>query len=150
MEIEKEIKQTIQFSSEFHKLSVNLLFTASWLGVQHAKKLKPYGITSQQFNLLRILRGQHPNPATVNMLIERMIDKSSNASRLVDRLQQKGLADRCTSDSDKRSVNVRITEKGLQILKEIDDQTALLESSLNSLTKEEATELNRLLNKLRD
>lgn len=149
MEIEKEIKQTVQFTSELHKLSVNILYTASWLSVLHVKQLKPYGITSQQYNLLRILRGQHPKPATVNMLIERMIDKSSNASRLVDRLQQKGLADRCTSDSDKRSVNVRITEKGLQILKKIDEQTPAFESSLNTLTKDEAAELNRLLDKLR-
>jgi DNA-binding MarR family transcriptional regulator len=127
MEIEKEIKQNIKFSSEYHKLSVNILYTASWIGVLHTGKLKPFGLTPQQFNLLRILRGQHPKPATINMLIERMIDKSSNASRLVDRLEEKGFVKRCTSDSDKRSVNVQITEKGLETLKKTDDQSIILE-----------------------
>ncbi|MDQ3050514.1 MAG: MarR family transcriptional regulator [Bacteroidota bacterium] len=149
MEIEKEIKQTVKFTSEYHKLSVNILYTASWLEISHTKKLKPYGLTPQQFNLLRILRGQHPNPATVNMLIERMIDKSSNASRLVDRLEQKGFVNRCTSVSDKRSVNVRITDKGLDTLKKLDEQYALLEEPIKSLSKDEARELNRLLDKLR-
>ncbi len=149
MEIEKEIKQTVKFTSEYHKLSVNILFTASWLGISHTRKLKPFGLTPQQFNLLRILRGQHPNPATVNMLIERMIDKSSNASRLVDRLEQKGFVNRCTSDSDKRSVNVRITDKGLDTLKQLDDNDPVLEEPVKTLSVEEARELSRLLDKLR-
>jgi len=149
MEIEKEIKQNIKFSSEYHKLTVNILYTASWLGVEHATKLKPFGLTTQQFNILRILRGQLPNPATINMLIERMIDKSSNASRLVDRLQEKGFVKRCTSESDKRSVNVQITEKGLITLKQIDELALSFDESLKTLSKEEAQELNRLLDKLR-
>ena len=149
MEIGKEIKQTVKFSSEYHKMSVNILYTASWLNVLHATQLKPFGITSQQFNILRILRGQHPNPATINMLIERMIDKSSNASRLVDRLQEKLLADRCTCDSDKRSVNVRITDKGLEVLKLIELENVSFENELKTLSKDEAAELSRLLDKLR-
>lgn len=149
MEIEKEIKQTVKFSSEYQKLTVNILYTASWIGVMHSRNLKPFGLTTQQFNLLRILRGQHPKPATVNMLIERMIDKSSNASRLVDRLQEKGLVNRCTSDSDKRSVNVQITDNGLERLKQIDDQALVFEETLRTLSKDEARELNRLLDKLR-
>ena len=149
MENEKEIKQNVKFSSEYHKMSVNILFTASWLGVLHAKHLKPYGLTSQQFNILRILRGQQPKPATINLLIERMIDKSSNASRLVDRLQEKGFVIRCTNDTDKRSVNVQITEKGLNTLRQIDARADVLEESLQNITKDEARELNRLLDKLR-
>jgi DNA-binding MarR family transcriptional regulator len=149
MEIEKEIKQTVKFRSEYHKMAVNILYTASWLDQDHAKKLKPFGLTTQQFNILRILRGQHPNPATINMLIERMIDKSSNASRLVDRLSQKGFVQRCANEKDKRAVNVIITEKGLETLNVIDNNSALFESAFQNLSKHEAKELNLLLDKLR-
>lgn len=149
MEIEREIKQTVKFSSEYHKLTVNILYTASWIGVLHTKKLKPFKLTPQQFNLLRILRGQFPNPATINMLIERMIDKSSNASRLVDRLEEKGFVSRCTSDADKRSVNVRITDKGLETLKELDVSSMMFEEAHKTLSKDDARDLNRLLDKLR-
>lgn len=149
MELEKEIKQHAKFTSEYHKLSVNILYSASWLSIMHARKLKPFGLTLQQFNLLRILRGQHPEPATVNMLIERMIDKSSNASRLVDRLAQKGLVKRTICENDKRSVNVKINDKGLEILKKIDSEINLLDEELRSLTKEEAKRLNQLLDKMR-
>ena len=149
MEIEKEIKQTVKFTSEYQKLSVNILYTASWISILHVNHLKPFGLTSQQFNILRILRGQHPNGATVNLLIERMIDKSSNASRLVDRLEEKGFAHRVTSVSDKRSVNVRITEKGLETLRQIDEKNSFFEEKLQNLSKEEAIETSRLLDKLR-
>ena len=149
MEIEKEIKQNVKFTSEYHKLSVNILYTASWLTVMHATLLKPFGVTTQQFNILRILRGQFPKPATINMLIDRMIDKSSNASRLVDRLEEKGFVKRCLHEQDKRSVNVQITEKGLEILKQVDEKNMMAEEPLHTLSKEEARTLNSLLDKLR-
>ena len=148
MKIGNEIKQT-KFKNEYQKMLINILFTSGWLSSKHSGNLKPYGISSQQYNILRILRGQHPQPATVNLLIDRMLDKNSNASRLVDRLQEKGFVNRCTSDSDKRSVNVQITEKGLDRLKQIDDQTLIFEETLRTLSKDEARELNRLLDKLR-
>lgn len=149
MEIEKEIKQTVKFSSEYHKMAVNLLYTASWIDIQHTRLLKPFGLTPQQFNLLRILRGQHPKPATINMLIDRMIDKSSNASRLVDRLLAKKFVSRCTSENDKRSVNVTITAEGLEVLKQIDMQYHIMEAPMKNLTEKEAVLLNQLLDKLR-
>ena len=149
MELEKEIKQTTKFTSEYHKLTVNILYTASWIGMSHARKLKPYELTTQQFNILRILRGQHPKPATINLLIDRMIDKSSNASRLVDRLEDKGFVSRCTSDEDKRSVNVAITEKGLATLKQIDDRSTEFEEEMKSISVEEARQVNILLDQLR-
>ena len=149
MEIEKEIKQTVKFTSEYHKMAVNLLYTASWIDIQHTRQLKQFGLTPQQFNLLRILRGQHPKPATINMLIDRMIDKSSNASRLVDRLLAKKFVARCTSENDKRSVNVSITPEGLEVLKQIDKQYHLLEAPMKNLTEKEAVLLNQLLDKLR-
>lgn len=149
MELEKEIKQVNKFTSEYQKLFVNILYTASWLDVLSNRRLKPYGITTHQYNILRILRGQHPHPATVNMLIERMIDKSSNASRLVERLRIKGYVSRCTNESDKRAVNVMITEKGLDLLKKMDEEQKTFEKVLHTITKQEAAEMNVLLDKLR-
>lgn len=149
MGIEKEIGQTIQFKSEIHKVAVNILFTASWLQLKNAETLKPYDLTPQQFNILRILRGQHPNPASVNLLMQRMLDKSSNASRLVDRLEEKGFASRTTNTKDKRAVDVSITPKGMEILKQIDDNIGLLEYHLKSITEAEAKQLNDLLDQLR-
>jgi DNA-binding MarR family transcriptional regulator len=149
MGIEKEIGQTIQFKSEIHKVAVNILFTASWLQLKNAEALKSYDLTPQQFNILRILRGQHPNPASVNLLMQRMLDKSSNASRLVDRLEEKGFASRTTNTKDKRAVDVSITPKGMEILKQIDDNIGLLEYHLKSITEAEAKQLNDLLDQLR-
>ena len=88
MKIEQEIQQTV-FESEYQKANINLLFTASWLNQKSAKALKPFNISWQQFNILRILRGMGDKPATIKILTERMIDKMSNASRLVEKLKQK-------------------------------------------------------------
>ena len=148
MEIGKEIKQS-KFKSEHHKMVVNLVFTTNWLNAKHALSLKPFGISSQQFNLLRILRGQHPNPATVNLLIDRMLDKNSNASRLVEKLRMKKLVDRATCPEDRRAVNVIITQKGLDLLAEIDKKETLFLKETKNLTEKEAAEINLLLDKLR-
>ncbi|HEX5001994.1 MAG TPA: MarR family transcriptional regulator [Bacteroidia bacterium] len=149
MEIEKEIRQQTKFNSEYEKMAVNILYTAGWMDGINNRRLKPFGITTQQYNILRILRGQHPLPVTVNMLIERMLDKSSNASRLVEKLRLKDLVNRCTSDSDKRAVNVTITQKGLTLLKEIGNQQLSFEKTFHTLSKKEAEQLNTLLDKLR-
>lgn len=149
MDIEKEIGQTIQFKSEIHKVAVNILFTASWLQLKNADTLKPFDLTPQQFNILRILRGQHPNPASVNLLMQRMLDKSSNASRLVDRLEEKGFALRTINTKDKRAVDVSITLKGMDVLKQIDDNVGLLEFHLKGVSESEAKHLNDLLDQLR-
>lgn len=149
MEIEKEIKQDKPFQSEYHKMVVNILFTASWLDLMQTCRLKPYGISPQQFNILRILRGQHPRPATVNLLIERMLDKNSNASRLVEKLRVKNLVERAVCPEDRRAVNVLITEEGLELLRKIDEQSLTWQNDFSKLTVEEAEELNNLLNKLR-
>ena len=129
MEIEKEIRQQNKFTSEYEKMIVNILFTGSWLDTLNNSRLKPYGITTQQYNILRILRGQHPSPATINMLIERMLDKNSNASRLVEKLRMKGLVTRSTNPKDKRAVSVLITETGLRVLEEIGTQHSAFLSS---------------------
>lgn len=148
MDIGKEIKQS-KFRNEHHKMLVNILFTSGWLDSKHACNLKPYGISSQQYNILRILRGQHPKPATVNLLIERMLDKNSNASRLVEKLRLKKLVERATCPEDRRAVNVLITQKGLDLLTEIDKHETSFLKELKNLTEKEAEQINLLLDKLR-
>ena len=149
MSIEKDIKQQKQFKSPYQKLVVNILYTNNWMNSDHQSILKPYDLTAQQYNVLRILRGQNPTPITVNGIIERMLDKMSNASRLVDKLLLKDLVTRCDNRDDRRSCDIRITEKGLKILEEIDVLQEKWESSFAHLTPEEAEHLSHLLDKLR-
>lgn len=149
MRIEDEIQQK-KFKSEYQKAHINILFTAAWLNQQNQQILKPLGISSQQFNILRILRGMHPQPASIKLLTERMIDKMSNASRLVDKLLAKDLVQRNESGADRRRVDVVITDKGLQILEKasiaVEDS---LHQEMAKLSEEEATLLNELLDQLR-
>ncbi len=148
MRLEDEIKQE-SFRNEFHKLAVNLIYTHSWLVSKIQAILSEFDITPQQFNILRILRGQHPSPASITLLKERMLDKMSDASRLVDRLIQKGLVERKVCTSDRRKVDVIITDKGLKLLEEIDKTNEETDSYLKNLTLNEAKKLNELLDKLR-
>jgi len=149
MSIEKDIKQQKPFKSPYQKLVVNILFTNNWMNSDHMNILKPFDLTAQQYNVLRILRGQYPNPITVNGIIERMLDKMSNASRLVDKLLAKELASRCDNKDDRRACDVRITQLGLDVLKEIDVLQESWETSFSNLTPEEAESLSNLLDKLR-
>ena len=148
MGISEEIKQE-KFKSEFSKAVVNILYTNSWLNQQNLKLFKSYGLTTPQFNILRILRGQYPNPATVNLLIDRMLDKSSNASRIVDKLEEKGLVLRRQCSKDRRAVDVLISDKGLNLLNEMDVKMSDWETVNNKLTEKEAATLNLLLDKVR-
>src|SRR3989339_1932793 len=110
MKLEEEIKQS-KFRNEYHKLAVNIMYSYGWLMNLQAKLFIKYDITGNQFNILRILRGQYPNPATVNLLKERMLDKMSDASRLVERLRIKGFIKRDLKPNDRRCVDVIISEK---------------------------------------
>ncbi len=148
MRIEDEIKQP-KFRSEYHKLAVNLAYTANWLSRITAQALKPHKLTPQQFNVLRILRGQHPNPASINLITERMIDKMSNASRLVDKLLDKGLVERTVCPTDRRQVDVRITDKGSKLLAELDPKLDEIEAVLRAIDPKDAEALNELLDKMR-
>jgi len=149
MELEKEIKQVKKFESPYHKLAINLIYSGNWLNGLQLNLLKPFNITPQQYNLLRILRGQHPQPATVNLIIDRMLDKMSNASRLVERLRVKGLLERKPCPNDRRQVDVLITEKGLNLLKLVDKEQEKFYANLKTLNTREAETLNKLLDKLR-
>ena len=148
MEIEKEILST-KFIDSYHKVSVNIIFTYNWLNNLIRLELDQYQITQQQFNILRILRGQHPKPATINILKERMLDKMSDTSRIVDRLIQKQLVTKSVNTLDRRAVDIHITEKGLAILSEIHIENAIKGHLKNNLSNEEAEKLSSLLDKLR-
>jgi DNA-binding MarR family transcriptional regulator len=111
--------------------------------------LDEYDLTPQQFNLLRILRGQYPKPASITLLKERMLDKMSDASRLVERLLAKGLVERKICPEDRRKVDVVITKKGLKLLEKIDKTDNEMDNYLKNLSEVEAKKLNELLDKLR-
>ena len=149
MKIEDEIKQGV-FKSPYQKAYINLVYTSGWLQQQQSALFKPFGITLPQFNILRILRGQHPKPATVSLLIERMLDKTSNASRIVDKLEAKGLVTRKQCPEDRRTVDVLITDKGLALLASMDSVEGGTGTGIAHLSEDEALELSRLLDKIRD
>jgi DNA-binding MarR family transcriptional regulator len=149
MKIEDEIKQEA-FKSPYQKAYINVLYTSGWLQQQQSALFKPFGITLPQFNILRILRGQYPKPATVSLLIERMLDKTSNASRIVDKLEAKGLVTRKQCPDDRRTVDVLITDQGLELLATMDGVEGGSGTGITNLTEEEALELSRLLDKIRD
>ncbi len=148
MRIEEEIQQPV-FRDSFQRAHINLIFTAGWLQSQLAQQFKAVGLTLPQFNILRILRGQHPKPASVQLLIQRMLDKTSNASRIVDKLEIKELVTRTSCPHDRRAVDVLITLKGLDLLQKIDGELALDRIGVEHLTEVEADLLNSLLDRMR-
>lgn len=149
MNIEQAIQQK-QFKHEYERLAVNLVYTQHYFDAGFAEVLKPFKLTRPQFNILRILRGQHPKSASVNLLIERMIDRSSNASRIVDRLEAKKLVTRQVCPSDRRKMDVKITGAGLDLLAKMDSVMESHFKQYGSLTQKEARTLNNLLDKLRN
>ncbi len=148
MEIEKEIYNK-KFEDNHQKVVVNLIYTYGWITNLLRLKLNKHSITLQQYNILRILRGQYPNPATVNILKERMLDKMSDASRIVERLVQKDLVKRCVSNKDRRAVDILISQKGLDILQKLDNEVSLKNMLSKNMSDEEAHALSGLLDKMR-
>jgi DNA-binding MarR family transcriptional regulator len=148
MRIDEEIQST-NFEDNYHKVAVNIAYTSGWLSNYFKIHFDRYNITKQQFNILRILRGQYPKPATINLLKERMVDKMSDASRIVDRLIQKELVSRCTNNKDRRAVDIRISELGLEILAKLDNEFRPRDVLTSNLSEEEASVLSDLLDKLR-
>ena len=148
MSLEEDIHQQ-KFSTEYDKMMVNILYTGSWLYNRDASRLKPYDITPEQYNVLRILRGSHPSPMMLSDITARMLNKSSNATRLVEKLRQKSFVRREICADNRRQVDISITNKGLALLNKIDGEAAAWMKGLKSITKAEAAELNRILDKLR-
>ena len=148
MGIEKDIQQT-NFRNEFQKMSINIIYTANWLNEKMGQILATEDITQQQYNILRILRGSEC-PLSTLKIRERMLDKMSDTSRIVDRLIVKGLVEKTACIKDKRLVDITISKKGLQLLEKLDSLNEHIDSILKGVTEKEAHTMNQILDKLRE
>ena len=148
MGIDKDIHQN-KFRNERHKAMINLLFTYGWTIEQLKQFVSEQGITHQQFNILRILRGNHPTPLSTLTIRERMIDKMSDTSRIVDRLLSKGLVRKVICRKDRRLVDITITDRGLKLLDKLDHKQDDMDGIFSNLSDKEATTLSKLLDKIR-
>jgi DNA-binding MarR family transcriptional regulator len=148
MKIEEEIRQS-KFKNAHHKAMINLIFTSNWLTTKQSEQLKPHGITGQQFNILRILKAQYPQSISATSIKTRMLDKNSDISRLLDRMESKGLIEKKVSINDKRAFDVTLSTFGLDLLNEVDKNQNDTDGIL-SLTETEAAQLSDLLDKCRD
>ncbi|MEZ4806357.1 MAG: MarR family transcriptional regulator [Flavobacteriales bacterium] len=141
--IDEELKS--RFESEQHKALLNVMFTANWLRARQVEIFKPYGISPQQYNILRILRGAKGR-MNMHTVKSRMIDRAPNATRLTDKLISKGLVQRIRCEEDRRVVYVSITDDGMDLLARIDSANkAEMQEAARRLTKADATEMNRIL-----
>ena len=147
MGIEKDIQQT-NFRNEFQKMGINIIYTAHWLNEKMSQILSTEDITQQQYNILRILRGSD-TPLSTLKIRERMLDKMSDTSRIVDRLIVKGLVEK-TACVNKRLVDITVTKKGLQLLEKLDALNEQIDSILKGVSEKEATTMNQILDKLRE
>ena len=149
MKIEDEIKG--RFRNEYHKGLINLTYTSKQLSYAFYQSLKAHGLTEQQYNVLRILRGfRSEAPLTINFIKERMLDKDSDVSRIVDRLFEKNYVSRIENPNDRRQKSIEIKEKGLELLDKMYHCEMKADTLLSNLTLEEVSELNRLLDKIRN
>lgn len=147
MGIEQDIQQP-NFRNEFQKMGINLLFTANWLNEQINKMLAEQGITQQQYNILRILRGS-ATPLSTLKIRERMLDKMSDTSRIVDRLIAKELVMKSTCEKDKRLVDITLSPKGLNLIDHLDQFNDRIDALLKGINESEANTMNQILDKIR-
>jgi MarR family 2-MHQ and catechol resistance regulon transcriptional repressor len=148
MGIDQDILQS-KFRNEHQKAIVNLLYTYNWVTEKSKELFASEDITPQQFNILRILRGSHPTPLSTLQIRERMLDKMSDTSRIVDRLITKGLVKKGICKDDRRLVDVMITEKGKKLLERLDARQDEIDNIIGNLSKKEASYLSELLDKIR-
>lgn len=148
MKIEEAIKQT-KFRNDLQKAVLNLTYTAGWLHAKQEEFFKPFGITASQFNILRILRGQAGKSISGQEIKSRMLERNSDISRLLDRLDGKGLIKRSQCPSDRRASDVTITKDGLAVLADIDKAIDQAEKQILRLSNQEAKKLSELLDKAR-
>jgi DNA-binding MarR family transcriptional regulator len=147
MGIEQDIQQP-NFRNEFQKMGINLLFTANWLNEQIGKMLSEEGVTQQQYNILRILRGS-ATPLSTLKIRERMLDKMSDTSRIVDRLIAKELVLKNTCEKDKRLVDITLSSKGLDLVDQLDQFNERIDALLKGINESEAQTMNQILDKIR-
>ncbi|KPP96423.1 MAG: MarR family transcriptional regulator [Bacteroidetes bacterium HLUCCA01] len=148
MRLEDEIQQ-YTFRNVHQKLLINLFYTYNVLSSSTQEILKAENLTMQQFNILRILRGQHPRPSTNTMVKERMLDKNSDVTRLIDRMVRDGFVSRRNCTSDRRRVDITITQKGLDALNAIDRRSQEMDAIAAGLSEDEAQICSDMLDKLR-
>jgi DNA-binding MarR family transcriptional regulator len=148
--IQEEIKQIKPFKSEFQKLLINIQFTGNWLNASFAQFLKPFGITPHQYNVLRILKGKFPEGYKNQEIAERMIDKSSNSTRIADKLLEKRLITRSEHKTDRRQVDIRITKKGLELIDKIDLSPNVIRQKAKTFNETNAKLMNEWLDNLRE
>lgn len=148
MGIDQDILQS-KFRNEHQKAGVNLLYTYGWVMERTKELFASEDITPQQFNILRILRGSFPQPLSTLQIRERMLDKMSDTSRIVDRLINKGLVKKGTCKTDRRLVDVIITDKGKKMLERLDKRQDELDNIIGNLSEKEAAILSELLDKIR-
>lgn len=148
MKIQDEIKST--FKNEYLKARVNIHYTHNYLNSQLIQILKPLDLSPTQFNVLRILRGQYPEASSIGLIKERMLDKNSDISRVIDRMFVKKLVVRKECKLDRRQKDILISELGLDYLSKIDEQEKIFDAKMRHLTNDEVTLLNNLLDKIRE
>ncbi len=148
MKIEEAIQQK-KFKNVYQKMMINIMFTSSWLEDKSVKIVKDKKLSITQYNVLRILRGSYPVPCTSQDIQERMINKRSDVTRLIERLRKMGLATREVCDENRRKVDILITGKGLNLLNELDPEIDNVGELSNMLNEDEARQLNDLLDKLK-
>ncbi|HEY9168214.1 MAG TPA: MarR family transcriptional regulator [Lutibacter sp.] len=148
MKIQDEIKSN--FSNEYQKARINIHFTHNHLSEQLIEIIKPFRLSPTQFNVLRILRGQYPTTSSIGLLKERMLDKNSDISRVIDRMLIKKLVVRKECKQDRRQKDIQITQLGLDYLAKIDEHEKEFDKKMQHLSLEEVTQLNHLLDKIRD
>jgi DNA-binding MarR family transcriptional regulator len=146
----EEILKTNKFRDERHKVVLNMLYTSYWIKDQMSVLLKEFDMTSEQFNVLRILRGSLHKPLCVKDIASRLIEKNSNVTRILERLQRKEFIERIPSEYDKRENVTLITEKGLQLLEILDIKMQNAENELVNISNEDAVLLNQLLDSMRE
>lgn len=145
----EDVLKTNKFNDEVHKATLNILYTSYWMRDNVSSTMKEIGITSEQFNILRILKGKHPEAMCVKDIASRMIEKSSNVPRILDRLVAKELVMRTTSKEDKRETIISLTDAGMQTLQSANEALATINKKTIGINNEEAAILNQLLEKLR-
>jgi len=148
MKIEDEIKG--RFRNSYHKAVINLIYTSNSINYQFLQFVKKHGLTSRQYNVLRVLRGFKSEPRSIDFLRDRMLDKNSDMSRIIERLYQKNLVERHENKTDRRQKEIEITPKGLELIAKMDECERKVDTLLANLSGLEVDQLNKILDKIRD
>ncbi len=149
MKLEQAIQST-RFKNEVHKAGLNILYTAWWLKTVMSRELKEFGLTHEQYNVLRILKGKHPELICVKDIACRMIEKNSNVPRIIDRLEIKKLVKRATSEADKRETVISLTQSGIAVLEASTQRINTIFDEVMTISESEASSINSLLEKVRE